>query len=155
MNDKRQQLIVSAIKNGTVIDHIPAKSVFQVLRILGLDNTQKQVYFGVNLESKKYGTKGIIKVSDHWFASEEINKIALVAPTATLIEIRDYEVTRKTGVEIPERIEGIVKCFNPNCITNKEDVGTKFTVIYDEHNELKLACHYCEKNTSRDNLVFI
>lgn len=155
MNDKRKQLIVSAIQNGTVIDHIPAKSVFQVVRILGLDNTEKQVYFGVNLESKKFGTKGIIKISDHWFASEEINKIALVAPSATLIEIRDYEVTSKSSVQIPERIEGIVKCFNPNCITNKEDVSTRFTVIRDEHDELKLACHYCEKNTSRDNLVFI
>jgi aspartate carbamoyltransferase regulatory subunit len=155
MNDKRKQLIVSAIQNGTVIDHIPAKNLFQVLRILGLDSSNKQVYFGVNLESKKYGTKGIIKVSDHWFASEEINKIALVAPSATLIEIRDYEVTNKSSVQIPERITGIVKCFNPNCITNKEEVVTKFSVIRDENNEMKLACHYCEKNTSRDNLVFI
>lgn len=155
MKDKRKQLIVSAIQNGTVIDHIPANSVFQVIRILGLDNTEKQVYFGVNLESKKFGTKGIIKISNYWFASEEINKIALVAPSATLIEIKDYEVTSKTNVQIPEKIEGIVKCFNPNCITNKEEVPTRFTVICDENGELKLACHYCEKNTSRDNLVFI
>ncbi len=155
MNDKRKQLIVSAIQNGTVIDHIPAKNLFQVLRILGLDSTNKQVYFGVNLESKKYGTKGIIKVSDHWFASEEINKIALVAPSATLIEIRDYEVTNKSSVQIPVNIEGIVKCFNPNCITNKEDVATRFSLIRDENDEMKLACYYCEKNTSRENLVFI
>lgn len=155
MSDKRKQLIVSAIQNGTVIDHIPAKNLFQVLRILGLDSTQKQVYFGVNLESKKYGTKGIIKVSEHWFAREEINKIALVAPSATLIDIRDYEVANKSNVQIPERIEGIVKCFNPNCITNREDVRTKFAVIRDENDALKLACHYCEKNTSSENLVFI
>ncbi|MDO8898498.1 MAG: aspartate carbamoyltransferase regulatory subunit, partial [Bacteroidales bacterium] len=46
MNKKRKELIVSAINNGTVIDHIPTESVFQVIRILGLDKTKKQVYFG-------------------------------------------------------------------------------------------------------------
>ncbi|PKP51804.1 MAG: aspartate carbamoyltransferase regulatory subunit [Bacteroidetes bacterium HGW-Bacteroidetes-1] len=155
MNDKRKELIVSAISNGTVIDHIPSENVFKVIKILGLDKTGKQVYFGTNLDSKKYGKKGIIKISDTYFAIEEINKIALVAPSATLIEIRDYEVTRKTNVSIPARIEKIVKCFNPNCITNKEEVSTKFSVIYDENGLMKLSCHYCEKNTSKDNLIFI
>jgi len=155
MSDKRKELIVSAISNGTVIDHIPAESVFQVIKILGLDRTTNQLYFGTNLESKKYGRKGIIKVSEKWFEDIEINKIALVAPSATLIEIRDYEVVRKANVTIPESIERIVRCFNPNCITNKEDVPTKFTVIYDETGEMKLACHYCEKNTSKSNFSFV
>jgi aspartate carbamoyltransferase regulatory subunit len=155
MSNKRKELIVSAIENGTVIDHIPAESVFQVIRILGLDKTDKQVYFGINLDSKKYGRKGIIKISEKYFEKEEINKIALAAPSATLIEIRDFEVTNKSDVHIPETIEKIVKCFNPNCITNHEAVGTKFRVFYDENNELKLACHYCEKNTSRSNVVFV
>lgn len=155
MSTKRKELIVSAISNGTVIDHIPSKSVFQVIRILGLDITEKQVYFGTNLDSKKYGLKGIIKISDTYFANEEINKIALVAPSATLIEIKDFEVTRKASVTIPDSIEKIVKCFNPNCITNKEDVPSKFKVIYDENGQLKLSCHYCEKNTSSSNFEFV
>ncbi len=155
MSLKRKELIVSAITNGTVIDHIPTKNVFQVIKILGLVKTTNQVYFGTNLESKKFGSKGIIKISDKFFEPTEINKIALVAPSATLIEIHDYEVTRKATVTIPNTIEKIVKCFNPNCITNKENVPTKFTVMYDENNTLKLACHYCEKNTSRENFVFV
>ena len=61
MSLKRKELIVSAITNGTVIDHIPTKNVFQVIKILGLDKTTNQVYFGTNLESKKFGSKGIIK----------------------------------------------------------------------------------------------
>ncbi len=154
MNSKRKELIVSAISNGTVIDHIPAESVFQVIRILGLDKTTKPVYFGTNLESKKYSNKGIIKISDKYFEKDEINKIALVAPTATLIVIKDYEVVYKSDVKIPNQIEKIVKCFNPNCITNKEKVETRFKVIYDEKKQLKLACRYCEKNTSRQNFVF-
>jgi len=155
MNRKRKELIVSALNNGTVIDHIPPERVFQVIRILGLDQTGKQVYFGTNLESKKYGRKGIIKISDTYFENEEINKIALVAPSATLIEIHDFEVVRKTHVVIPETIEKIVKCFNPNCITNKELISTRFHVIYDENGLLKLVCHYCEKNTSKANFVFV
>jgi aspartate carbamoyltransferase regulatory subunit len=154
MNNKRKELIVSAISNGTVIDHIPAENVYQVFKMLNLDKTSHQVYFGTNLESKKYGRKGIIKISDTYFKDEVINKIALVAPTATLIEIRDYEVFSKVSVSIPTSIEGIVKCFNPNCVTNKEEVTTKFEVLTDETGKLKLACHYCEKITNKNNMVF-
>jgi aspartate carbamoyltransferase regulatory subunit len=154
MNNKRKELIVSAISNGTVIDHIPAENVFQVFKMLELDKTNHQVYFGTNLQSKKYGSKGIIKISDTYYKDEVINKIALVAPTATLIEIRDYEVFSKVSVSIPKTIEGIAKCFNPNCVTNKEDVKTKFEVLTDETGNLKLACHYCEKTTTKNNMVF-
>ena len=112
--EKRKELIVSAIENGTVIDHIPADKVFQVVKILGLEKVNNPIYFGTNLESKKYGSKGIIKISDKFFKPEEINKVALVAPTASLIEIKDYEVVNKQTVNVPEKIEHIVKCFNPN-----------------------------------------
>jgi len=155
MSDKRKELIVSAISNGTVIDHIPTDRVFQVIKILGLDQLSNPLYFGVNLESKKFGSKGIIKVSNKFFEHEEINKIALVAPSATLIEIRDYEVVDKRDVIIPETVDKIVKCVNPNCITNKEEVTTHFNVIYDENNVMKLSCRYCEKNTSKENIFFI
>ena len=150
---EKKEFKVSAIENGTVIDHIPAKNVFQVIRILGLDNFDNMILFGTNLESKKYGTKGIIKVSNKFFKKEEINKIALVAPQATLIVIRDYKVVEKKTVEIPDEVIQIVKCFNPNCITNHEKVVTKFTVI--SKDDLKLHCHYCEKNTDKKNMVFV
>lgn len=103
--EKRKELIVSAIENGTVIDHIPADKVFQVVKILGLEKVSNPIYFGTNLESKKYGSKGIIKISDKFFKPEEINKVALVAPTASLIEIKDYEVVNKQTVNVPEKIE--------------------------------------------------
>jgi aspartate carbamoyltransferase regulatory subunit len=150
---EKKEFKVSAIENGTVIDHIPAKNVFQVIKILNLDNFDNMVLFGTNLESKKYGTKGIIKVSKKFFKKEEINKIALVAPQATLIVIKDYKVAEKKSVEIPDEVVKIVKCFNPNCITNHEKVVTKFTVI--SKDELKLHCHYCEKNTDKKNMTFI
>ena len=144
---------VSAIENGTVIDHIPAKSVFQVIKMLNLERFSDQVLFGTNLESKKYGTKGIIKVSNKFFKSDEINKIALVAPSATLIEIRNFAVASKTVVQVPNEIVAIVKCFNPNCITNHENIVTQFNVI--SKDELKLQCLYCEKITDKKTMVII
>ena len=89
--EKRKELIVSAIENGTVIDHIPADKVFQVVKILGLDKVTNPVYFGTNVESKKYGTKGFVKIADKYFEPEDVNKIALVAPTASIIEIKGFE----------------------------------------------------------------
>ncbi|NCC72310.1 MAG: aspartate carbamoyltransferase regulatory subunit [Sphingobacteriia bacterium] len=152
--NQRKELKVSAIENGTVIDHIPAQSLFRVIRILRLDRLEDQILFGTNLDSKKYGKKGIIKVSNVFFKSEEINKIALVAPTATLIVIKNYQVVSKTQVEIPKHVEKIVKCFNPNCITNHENIPTKFDVIL-EGDTLKLSCYYCEKTTSKEDMVFL
>lgn len=151
--DKRKELKVSALENGTVIDHIPAESLFHALRILKLDTVANQIYFGTNLRSEKYGKKGIIKIRDRYFKNEEINKIALVAPTATLIEIKDFDVVRKESIDTPEKVENFVKCFNPKCITNHQAVPTKFKVINDA-GELKLRCHYCEKTTTKDTMEF-
>ena len=127
--ETRKELKVSAIENGTVIDHIPSNSVFQVIKILNLSEYDNQIFLGTNLDSYKYGKKGIIKVSNRFFKADEINKIALVAPTATLIVIKNFRVVEKKKVEIPDGVEKIVLCFNPNCITNNEPVPTKFTVI--------------------------
>jgi aspartate carbamoyltransferase regulatory subunit len=150
--DKVKELKVSAIENGTVIDHIPPQSVFQVISILNLNNISNQIMVGTNLDSGKLGKKGIIKVSSKYFESEEINKIALVAPTATLIVIKDYTVVYKAKVEIPDRINKILKCINPNCITNHEQIKTKFTVL--DKDELTLQCNYCEKTIKKGNIRF-
>jgi len=150
--DLRKELKVSAIENGTVIDHIPSESVFQVIKILNLTEYQNQLLIATNLDSQKMGKKGIIKVSNKFFRSDEINKIALVAPSATLIIIKNFAVIEKKQVEVPDYAEKIVKCFNPNCITNNEEITTKFTVI--DKKELKLRCHYCEKITARDTVSF-
>lgn len=147
-----KELKVSAIENGTVIDHIPANAMFQVIRILKLETFENMVLFATNLESKKFGTKGIVKVSNKFFRPEDLNKISLVAPNASIIEIRDFEVVSKKVVEIPEQVNGIVRCFNPNCITNVEMLPTRFDVVDKE--EIRLKCHYCEKITTKKTMEF-
>jgi aspartate carbamoyltransferase regulatory subunit len=150
---KDKQLIVNAIKNGTVIDHIPAKHLFKVISILNLESIDSQITFGTNLESKRLGSKAIVKIADKYFLDEEINKIALVAPQAKLNIIRDYEVIEKRVVEVPDSIKGIVKCVNPKCITNNEEVVTKFCVI--SKSDVALKCYYCEKITHQDQMVIL
>jgi aspartate carbamoyltransferase regulatory subunit len=150
---KKKELIVSAISNGTVIDHIPQGNTLRVLSILNLEDFQDQIYIGANLDSKKFGKKGLIKVHNRYFESKEINKIALVAPTASLIEIKDYDVVKKANVEIPDSIEGFVKCANPKCVTNHQEIPTRFTVIDKE--DIKLHCHYCEKITKKEMIEFL
>lgn len=149
----RKELIVSAIENGTVIDHIPSKSVFRVVRMLNLEQIDEKVTIGYNLESKKFGKKGIIKVSDHYFKDIDANKIALVAPSATLIIIKDFQVVSKRQVEVPDYIEQFVKCVNPNCITNHQQIMTRFNVI--DKTDLKLQCRYCEKITGKNNIEIV
>lgn len=148
-----KQMVVSAIQNGTVIDHVPAKNLFKVITILGLDRIDSQITFGTNLESKKLGRKAIIKISEKFFEDDDINRIALVAPDAKLNIIRDYEVVEKRVVEVPDTIIGIARCMNPKCITNFEQVTTRFKVVSKKNVALK--CHYCEKITTQENLQII
>ena len=148
-----KQLSVSAIENGTVIDHIPAQSLFNVITILGLDHCTNQITFGTNLESKRLGHKAIVKIADKYFEDADINKISLVAPSAKLNIIKDYEVVEKKEVQIPDSIEGIIKCVNPKCINNNDKVKTKFTV--ESKDNVSLRCHYCEKITDQEHFQFL
>ncbi len=148
---KKLKLKVSAISSGTVIDHIPSKNLFKVISILELDKTDNMITFGANLDSGKLGSKAIIKVSNQFFEDDDINRIALIAPHAKLNIIRDYEVVEKKVVEVPDAVVGIVKCFNPKCITNNEKITTSFDVISKE--PLDLKCKYCEKITHEDQMV--
>ena len=149
----KSKLKVTAIENGTVIDHIPAKDLFKVVKILNLEKVDNQVTFGTNLDSKKLGKKAIIKISDKFFQDSEIDKIALIAPNANLNIIRNYEVAEKRTVELPEMIKGICKCMNPKCITNSEPMPTKFNVVSKCPPALK--CFYCGKVTDQEHFVII
>lgn len=151
MKDKKH-LSVSAIESGTVIDHIPAQNLFKVITILGLDKISNQITFGTNLESHQLGRKAIVKVAGKFFERDEINRIAIVAPHAKLNIIKDYEVVEKMLVEVPDEIQGIVKCVNPKCITNVENVTPKFKVV--DKKSVSLKCHYCEKITDQEHMEY-
>ena len=152
MNEKKE-LQVAALKNGTVIDHIPSEKLFTVVSLLGLEHMSNNITIGFNLESKKLGKKGIIKIADKFFTDDEINRIAVVAPNVKLNIIRNYEVAEKRELILPNELIGIVKCANPKCITNNEPMPTRFHVIDKDHCVIK--CHYCEKEQSREDITIL
>lgn len=136
----KNEMLVAAIKNGTVIDHIPSEKAYQVAQLLKLAELDTPVTIGYNFRSNKLGRKGIIKVEDKYFTDEEISRLSVVAPNIVLNIIKEYEVVEKKTVTTPAEIHGIVKCNNPKCITNNEPMRTYFHVA----NGI-LTCHYCEK----------
>ena len=139
----KEELKVSAIQNGTVIDHIPSSKLLAVVALLHLENIKTPVTVGYNLKSKKMGKKSLIKIADRYFTDEEINQLSVVSPNVTLCIIKDYDVVEKKQVQMPDSLHGIVQCPNPKCITNNEPMKTIFHVINKEKGVLK--CHYCEK----------
>lgn len=137
---------IPKIKNGTVIDHIPAGNALKVLRILGIpEKTSSIVSVAMNVKSR-IGKKDIVKVENRELAREEVDKIALIAPKATINIIRDYEVVEKHQVELPDELIGIVRCSNPTCISNtREPIESRFKVI--SRDPPRIICYYCERES--------
>lgn len=137
---QNKELLVAAIKNGTVIDHIPADRTFEVVNLLGLTEVKTAITIGCNLHSEKVGSKGIIKVEDKYFTDEEISRLSVVAPNAVLNIIHDYAVQEKKPVLMPQTLQGIIHCPNPKCICNNEPMRTLFHYNTDTNS---FRCHYC------------
>ncbi|MDR0796868.1 MAG: aspartate carbamoyltransferase regulatory subunit [Tannerella sp.] len=151
MPDKKKELLVAALETGTAIDHIPPEQLFKVASLLELDKLDNPITIGNNLISKKMCSKGVIKVADKFFAEDEINRIALVAPNVILNIICDYEVVEKKPISLPDKIVSIVKCNNPKCISNNEPMLSRFNVI--DRENVTLQCHYCERKISKENIL--
>lgn len=137
------ELYVSKIKHGTVIDHITGGHALDVVKILGITGRESgTVTIAMNVPSKRFRSKDIVKIEGRELKPQEVHKIALLAPHATINIIRDYRVTKKQEVKLPKEIENIIKCANPACISNSnEPVRTRFYV--DSEEPLLLKCHYC------------
>ena len=151
--EAKRELKISAIDEGTVIDHIPTDATFKVVEILDLENHDGVVSIATNLQSKRIGKKAIVKVAGKSLTQDEVNKIAIVAPDATVNIIKDYNVREKIKVKTPDVIDNVVKCSNPVCITNNEQVATKFYVT--KKDPLKIKCHYCERSMGKEDIEII
>ncbi len=139
-----RELRVKPIKNGTVIDHIAGGQALNVLKILGISKTtEATVSVVMNVESSKFSKKDIVKVEDRELLDEEVNRIALIAPDASINIIRDYIVIEKKSVDLPDEILGVVRCQNPNCISNTLE-PIKSRMLVKAKNPVLLRCLYCE-----------
>lgn len=145
--DPKRGLLVSPIRNGTVIDHIRQGEALNVLKILGITgSTQMCLSIATNVSSGRVGKKDIVKIENRELEKDEVDRIALIAPQATINIIRDYEVVEKKGVEIPSLLIGVVRCTNPGCISNtNEPIESKFEVLPEG-----LHCLYCDNLIRKD-----
>ena len=141
MEQNKENMMVAALENGSVIDHIPTDKLFTVAQLLQLSEFKEEVVIANNLKSQVMGKKGLIKISGKFFSEAEISKLAVVCPNIRLTVIKDYEVKEKREVLLPDTLTNIVKCANPVCITNNEPMKTVFYRMDKE----TLKCRYCGK----------
>jgi aspartate carbamoyltransferase regulatory subunit len=142
-----RELKLTPIKNGTVIDHVGNGLALEVLRILGVKDLDKDstVSVALHVRSQKMGWKDIVKVENMELSPRKVNAIALIAPTATISIIRDFKVREKRVVDLPDRIVGVLRCPNSNCITHQhEPVESEFEVV--RRRPVVLRCTYCERS---------
>lgn len=148
-----RELRVRKIRNGTVIDHITDGMALKVLKILGICGEEDNIVSVVmHVPSEKIGRKDIVKVEGKELDSREVDKIALISPSATINIVRDYKIVKKEKVKLPEVIEGFPRCVNPNCVTNSgEPVNPRFRV--EEQNPLLIRCEYCGRSMGAEEIL--
>ena len=150
MTPERRHQQVAALRHGTVVDHLNAGMALKALQVLGLPK-EGAALLGIHLVSEKMGRKDILKLENVEITGPEIEKLALFGPQATVSFIRDYKVVRKFQVELPEEIAGILRCPNPNCITNHERIQSRFRV--EGRKPILVRCRYCERRIREEEFV--
>jgi aspartate carbamoyltransferase regulatory subunit len=147
------QLLVRRIKDGTVLDHIENGKALIVLRVLDITGREGNVVtVALNVPSSKHMKKDIIKVENKFLEQVETDKLALIAPHATINIIRDYKLVEKRKINLPDSIIGIFDCPNLNCITNsEEDIRSTIDIIDKE--KILLRCKYCARTITIDEIV--
>ena len=146
-------LRINRIKHGTVLDHIVAGRAFNVLSALDINGMDgNQVSVAMNVSSKQYSKKDIIKIENRILAVEETNRLALITPHSTINIIENYEITEKRNVELPEKFTGVFKCKNPTCISNSsEPIISELLIINDDPPRLK--CRYCTRISLTEEIL--
>jgi aspartate carbamoyltransferase regulatory subunit len=144
-------LSVSAIKNGTVIDHIAPGQALRIIHLLSLQTDRHKIMVGLNLLSKRIGSKDLIKIEGYNLSEKDANEIVVFSPHATINLVENFQVVKKINTRLPSEIKQAFICPNLACITQLEAMDSYFH-ISEEGKKIKLTCHYCEKTFSRDQV---
>ena len=144
-------LSVAAIKDGTVIDHIPSGKALIIVQLLKLFPGKYRVSLGLNFNSSSMGFKDLIKIENRYLTEKETHDIAVFAPQATINIIKNYKLVQKISAKLPDIVERILVCPNPRCITNNEAANTLFSIEEHKH-KVFLRCHFCEKIFEREEI---
>ena len=141
-------LSVSAIKEGTVIDHIKNGNALRIIHMLSLLRTEKQITLGLNLPSKCIGRKDLIKIEGLELTPEQANEVIIFAPEATINIVKNFEVVQKLKTHLPPSIKSVFTCPNTMCISQEKQVTSLF-YIEEQEKRVSLTCHYCERTFDR------
>jgi len=148
-----EKLKIDKISKGTVIDHIDAGYALTILSLTGIDESKNLMTIGVNVSSKKYQTKDIIKIENVFLNETQMQQISILSPNATISLIENYKVIEKKKVELPKIIKKLILCVNETCISNSnEPIDTEFLVL--DEKPLKIQCVYCERIYNLEAIVF-
>lgn len=143
----KKEIHLKPINEGTAIDHLAPGAAMKILRIIGTEGNATTV--AMSVPSRKMGKKDLIFIENKKLDEKEINKIALIGKGATVNIIQNHAVTKKMRIGMPDRAEGIIKCINPNCITNAEEIPTKFSI---RRAPFRATCLYCENRMSEKEI---
>ncbi|MGG7177048.1 aspartate carbamoyltransferase regulatory subunit [Clostridium paraputrificum] len=139
-------LEITSIKNGLVIDHIEAGMGIKIFNYLNLDKTNYRVALIINAESKQLGKKDIIKIEKDDCNDIDYTVLGLLSPKITIDEVKDEKIVAKIRPELPEKVENILMCKNPRCITGVEKyVPHSFVLMNREKGTYR--CEYCDEVT--------
>ena len=154
MSQEANMRRVTAIKNGTVIDHVPAGKALSVLKMRGIGGDMANpVSLVMNVPSKKMGGKDIIKVEDRELTQHELDRLALVAPDASVAIIRAYTVAEKLDSNLTEEVVNVARCTFSNCITTNPREPLPHRLIVTSRDPLELRCRYCGKTQDIEELI--
>lgn len=139
-------MTVDAIKNGVVIDHITAGHGMEIFRLLHLEELDCPVVLMKNIYSAKNGKKDIIKIDADIAVNTDV--IGYVDPGVTVDIIRDGKVVEKKRIALPERLENVIFCKNPRCITSTEQELPHIFKLTDPAARV-YRCVWCETKNER------
>ena len=135
---------VSKLKKGIVIDHIKAGNGYKMFRQLGLDKLEDTVVLLKNIPSNKMGIKDLIKIENDIYL--DLTVLGLIDSGVTINIIENGQKKDKIKLELPQKVQGIMKCPNPRCVSTLEDVGDiEFTLVNPLSKEYQ--CEYCHEKT--------
>jgi len=135
---------VASIKKGIVIDHIKRGNGYKIYKQLGLQKLEDTIVLIKNIPSHKMGKKDLIKIEND--IDLDFTVLGLIDPNVTINIIENGKKANKIKLKLPEKVNGIMKCTNPRCISTIEDVGDiEFSLVDEEKKEYK--CEYCDART--------
>jgi len=153
--NRKDQMLVSKIENGTVIDKIPAGKSLEILKILKIkDSENETIAIGIHVSSKSMGRKDLVKLTNRTLSDDELKRIWLISPEAKISKIVNFDVNDQfllSEREFSNEFEGVLKCINPTCATNfREPVKPRFLLM--KRDPLLVRCLYCDRVMVEENV---